>query len=546
MAEIMAMNFDFLKNFPRRMKTVGLYALLMTNSAQKLTWKNFGIDNSDQQLVVLFAVLLYLMEQSLKEEDCTMDDIASFLSTLFADAFHEQKTYDECHDLAAFIINTVLSNDGAPMYFHAFDFEKNEEVPIRISYIANRIIYTEGNLRRTSYYLTDDGYSLLLGTLEVENNLKLSIHEMIFQMHLEKQSYDKALDDVKNIFNLMRIQVQKLQEAMTRIRRNALGYEVEEYRKILEEDLDTIESSRNKFEGYRKNVRARANELRSMDATHFTKQEADKLRDLAEIESYLSRAIDEYQRILNGHFDLKSLYSAELEKISAMAAVQRFPLRSELFDKVLDDPDSLNRMLSFLYPLFVRDPAHVFNINQALQPQSVRAAEIQDTSVETEEFDEAEWEEEQKALRREKLQKYEESLTLMLSMLHEKGRVTLFDVKKKTDEEPELLSVLIPSTDIFKEIMVELLRAKYLDINALKEERASYIHEDTGSFELSLMVLQILEKHPEWTNLTEILIYRLQEHTPVDFSDLDSPEGKKTIRCTNVCLRAVGEGNDDL
>lgn len=540
------MNFDFLKNFPRRMKTVGLYAMLMTNSAQKLTWKNFGIESSDQQLIVLFAVLLYLMEQSLKEEDCTMDDIAAFLSTLFDDFFHEQRTYDECHDLGAFIINTVLSNDGSPMYFHAFDFEKKEEVPIRISYIANRIIYTEGNLRRTSYYLTDDGYSLLLGTLEVENNLKLSIHEMIFQMHLERQSYDKALDDVKNIFNLMRIQVQKLQEAMTRIRRNALGYEVEEYRKILEEDLDTIETSRNKFEGYRRNVRARAKELRSMDATHFTKEEAEKLQDLSEIESYLSRAIDEYQRILNGHFDLKSLYSEELEKISSMAAVQRFPLRSELFDKVLDDPASLDRMLSFLYPLLIKDPSHVFNINQALQPQSVRAAEVQDETMETEDFDDAAWEEEQRALREEKLAKYERSLTLMLSMLHERERVTLFDMKKKTDEDPSLLSVLIPSADIFKEIMVELLRAKYLDIDALNRERTSYIQQDSGAFELPLMVLQILEKHPEWRGLKKIAIYRLQEHTPVVFYDLDMPEGKKTIRCTNVCLRAEKEGNDDL
>ena len=76
---------------------------------------------------------------------------------------------------------------------------------MHISYVANRIVYLDQEVRRTSYYLTDDGYNLILSTLEIENNMKLTIHEMIFQMHLEKQSYDKAVDEIKNVFNLMRI-----------------------------------------------------------------------------------------------------------------------------------------------------------------------------------------------------------------------------------------------------------------------------------------------------------------------------------------------------
>ena len=48
--------------------------------------------------------------------------------------------------------------------------------------------------------------------------MKLTIHEIIFEMHLEKQSYDKAVDEIKNVFNLLRIQLQKIQEAMSRMR----------------------------------------------------------------------------------------------------------------------------------------------------------------------------------------------------------------------------------------------------------------------------------------------------------------------------------------
>ena len=116
-----------------------------------------------------------------------------------------------------------------------------------ISYIANRVVYSDQDVKRTSYYLTDDGYNLLLSTLEIENNMKLTIHEMIFQMHLEKQSYDKAADEIKNVFHLLRIQLQKIEEAMRKIRRNALNYSVRDYQEILNENLETISETKEKF-----------------------------------------------------------------------------------------------------------------------------------------------------------------------------------------------------------------------------------------------------------------------------------------------------------
>ena len=69
------MQYDFLEHFPKRMKHVGMYAVLMQNSIQRTTWKQFGFLKTHEQINVIFAVMLYIMEQSLKEEHCTMDDI---------------------------------------------------------------------------------------------------------------------------------------------------------------------------------------------------------------------------------------------------------------------------------------------------------------------------------------------------------------------------------------------------------------------------------------------------------------------------------------
>ena len=73
---------DFLKNFDKRMKCVGRYAVLCGNSFDKKTWKEYGIETKDEQMNMLFTLLLYIMEYSLKEEDCTIDDIALFLEDI--------------------------------------------------------------------------------------------------------------------------------------------------------------------------------------------------------------------------------------------------------------------------------------------------------------------------------------------------------------------------------------------------------------------------------------------------------------------------------
>ena len=73
------MQYEFLKNFPKRMKNVGLYGVLIQNSIQKTSWKQFGFLKFDEQMNLIFAVMLYIMEQSLREENCTMDDIGALL-----------------------------------------------------------------------------------------------------------------------------------------------------------------------------------------------------------------------------------------------------------------------------------------------------------------------------------------------------------------------------------------------------------------------------------------------------------------------------------
>ena len=534
------MQYEFLKKFPRRMKNVGLYAVIIQNSSQKLSWKQYGFTKFDEQINLLFEVLLYIMEQSLKEEKCTMDDIATYIDTINVQYLRKDISYEQCHQLGDFIVNTVLSNEGRPMYFGGYDFEKNEYEEMHISYVANKIVYVENEVRRTSYYLTDDGYNLLLSTLEIEDNMKFNIHEIIFRLHLEKQSYDKAVNDIKNVFNLMRIQFQRVQEAMRQIRRNALSYSVDEYEEVLVGNLNTITDTKKKFQEYKTVIQERVKDLEeeNINIRKLSKKEQQDLNNLRVIEEYLTRVLDEHQKILNSHFDLKILYTEELERLSQARLIQRFSMRRDLYDKVLKQADTLKNMDMFLRSLFNRNPEKIYNLNKAFSyEKSVNAGMEKDTEEEVD-FDEKAFRREKEEKLQKKLLVYEKSLQYLLEKASVTGEVSLGQLKDRLDIYPEEKEIFIPNVDVFKEIMVELIRNRTIDIATLKKERREYIQEQPDGFQLNEMILKLVEEQPENNDITSIEVERLENEEAITFSEIKDEENRrKTIRCSNVLIR---------
>lgn len=537
------MQYDFLKHFNKRMKNVGLYAVLLQGSMQKTTWLKYGFSKTDEQINLIFAVLLYIMEQSLKEEFCTRDDIGVFIDNLNMQYFVKGLTYEDCKSLGDFILNVVLSNEGKAMYFDGFNFEQKAYQIMNISYVANRIVYVEDEVKRTSYYLTDDGYNLLLGTLEMENNMKLTIHEMIFKLHLEKQSYDKAAEEIKNVFNLLRIQIQKIQEAMGKVRRNALNYSVMDYEKLLAENLDTISDTKKKFQSYQEIVKTRARQLEEekINIRRLSREEEEKLINLRVIEQYLTRTIDEHQRILNGHFDLKALYTTELEQLSQMSLIKRFSLRSELYEKLQENPESLERLDLFFRPLFGRDPDKIYNLNKSLELQRPIRKRSEEDEVEMIDLDEEVWQEEQERRLIEKLKKYEGSLSFLMEAALKKGEITLEEISLNISESDKDRERLIPNTEIFKEIMVELIKNQKIDISALKKEKSEYIQEKADNFQLNEMLLNLTDNHG--IPIQRIEVHRLEDGKVIEFGSVQSEDGRvKRICCSNVLLRVIREG----
>jgi len=522
------------------MKTVARYACLCQNSFQKATWGKYGLENNGEQLNLLFSILLFIMEKSLLETPCTMDDISAFTDEICSRYLNKHLSFEEARELADFIVNAVLSNDGQVMDFPAYSFEDEKFKELHVNYVETSVIYMEDSgLRRTSYKLTNDGYNLLLGTMEIEDNMKLSVQEMIFELQLKKKSYDKAEEAIKNVYMQVRVQIQKIDEDMNRIRRNPLAYTTEDYRQMLSGDLTTIEETRNKFETYKTMVVNEADKLEQagINLRDLTKEEKEKLLHLKNIGNYLTHVLEDYQQILLRHYDLKRLYSEELERMTQMSMIKRFSLRNELYEKVLLDASLLDDLDIFISPLFSNVPEKIYNPNMALMLQKPsRKAEEKTGEIELD-FDEEEYLLEKERERKERLKKYDHCLSELLKDILENN-----DEIRLSDLTPQKMAALVPDVEIFKEVMIEFLKNGVFDLVKMRSERLQTIESTELIFNIGELLLELTDEKEEFSGIQRIEAFKIDSAAPIIIKNVAEPDGRlKSIRCSDVLLRVSKE-----
>ena len=537
------MDLSFLDVQHIRMKKIGAYALLFRNSIAKGTWKKYGFEEGHEQDNLIFSILLYIMEQSLKEEICTIDHITAFIDEVNNLHFKKGITYEECRDLGEFIVDVILCDEGNAMYFKAYNFKEGQYKDINISFIKNKMEYIEG-VRRVSYSLTDDGYSLLLSTLEIEENLKITIHEIVFKMHLEKASYDKAVDDIKNIFNILRRRVQGMEDAIRKIKENPLSYSTEDYKSMMEGNLEILNNTKKQFIIHREMVNEKINEFIEHDIhiKELNKEEEENLNNLKIIEKYLSRTIDEDQRVLKKHFDLKDVYGKELENISKMSLIERFNFRTEVYDKILDNPDKLENIDIFLRPLFKMQPQKYYNINKALEYQKI----IRRNEIEEDEeiaFDENELIEAENKKKLERLEKYKGVIEILLELAIERDKISLGEINSLIKESEILMSTLIPTVEIFREVIIEMLKNRTIDIAEIREERKNSVESGEIEFQLNKSILEIIDGNSRFKRIAKIIVDKILDNGDVKLEGLLNENGDiKNFICSDISIEIIKSG----
>ena len=152
------------------------------------------------------------------------------------------------------------------------------------------------------------------------------------------------------------------------------------------------------------------------------------------------------------------------------------------------------------------------------------------------EFGSEEWMKQEERRQQEKMAKYEMSLSFLLqkALETECGEVTLAQIGDMLSNKQEDASALIPDVQVFKEIMVELLKNGEMDLRRLKKEQREYISEGAGGFVLNEMLLSLDETMG--LGMREVSVYRVEDGRVVAF-EYEEEGVEKRICCSNVMIR---------
>jgi hypothetical protein len=191
---------------------------------------------------------------------------------------------------------------------------------------------------------------------------------------------------------------------------------------------------------------------------------------------------------------LKDIYGRELENISKMSLIERFNFRTEVYDKILDNPNRLEDIDIFLRPLFRMEPQKNYNMNKALEYQKVIRKNQQEEDEEIS-FDETELIEAENKRKLERLEKYKGVIEILLELAIGREKISLGEINSLIKGSETLMNTLIPTVEIFREVIIEMLKNRTIDIAEIQEERKNAVESGEIEFQLNKSILEIIDSN---------------------------------------------------
>lgn len=533
--------YDFLDNFQQRMKNVSASALLHRSIVYKDTLSStYGFTDYDEQINLVYSLLRYIMDRSLKEEYCTLDDMAIFLEEMNLEYFKKDIDRELYVKLANFIVNEIVLNDGDMTFFKCLSPDKKEYVDVYVQLIGHKRT-KDSNM--ATYYLTEEGYNLLLSTFEFEDNMNLTVQELIFKKSLENKDYSKALNDVKNIFALSKKQVQLLLDNIVRIKENIMTFTAEDYEKSIQDSISVIKEQDDKFKAHKEEIEKREVDLRKLQLEKEdvldNNEKADifsKLEKLGEIKKELSKITYEHSKIINVHFEFKDVYTKALLSSIEYSKREMINIKEEVEDVVIKDLSNLDLIPLLMSPLYMKNIEKAYNLNACLIPQKERKVEVESSDEVSLYMDEEEYlreKGEKERKNKEKHERYKNVIRMLFNYsISNSLEFSLSDIIDYLDElDNGDIDLLIPDVYILREVLIELLFMKDFTIEQLKKDIKKINKEQSGefSFEPLRIIIELVDEVKDFKMIEAVTIKK-----PKDKEIVEIAKNGKKLKAVNI------------
>ncbi|MBQ3422061.1 MAG: hypothetical protein IJH34_10415, partial [Romboutsia sp.] len=512
---------EILNNFYKRMRSISPQVLLHKSIERKETLSNvYGFKEFDEKVSIVYALLVYILQQSLKDEECTLKDMAEYLEFVNTEYFNKEIDTNDYIKLANCIVNEIILNDGSTTAFRCLDTESKEYKKVYVQLVEHE---RSSNSNAATYKLTEMGYNLVLSTLEMESNMKLEFHEFVFKASLNARNFDQVLIDIKNIFALSKRQIKALTDGIVRVRENITTFSTDEYERIINGSVDIAKTQTNKFKSYEREIELIEQELREKEfefSYNNSKDEKEledireKLKKLDLIKKETSKVVYEHSNMLSKHFEFKSEYERAIYNSIEYFKRDKINIKEELSELVMKDLSQLDFINFLLSPLFTKAINKNYDINSVFIPQKSKLKEKEESTKIDLKIDEEEQliqKKIQEEKNREKLQQYEDILDVFLSFGANIQQEFLLSEFINNIQNTQDFSVLTRNMYQLREVIIELLDLGKFNINDLKKEarmlQAGY--DNSGDFQPLKAILATINNKESLKKIQSVKLVKI-------------------------------------
>ncbi len=481
--------YDFLNNFHKRMEKLS-YSFLIDNKVSTLTtYKEYF--TSLELINLVYSIMCFVLDRSLKDEECTLNNMAVVLEELCNNFYDKELSEEEAYNITHFIVYKILRNDGKPFIFNTIDYATGEEKVFDFHLLQQKTSKVDNN--KSTFTLTQEGYRLILGALEVDEKTQIDINQMVLELSLKKKNFFQGLLAVENLNNLITAQINVITNFIYRTRENIFSIEQRDFEENFIKNIEVLKEQNKKFDELREIIIVEEERLSKLEG-EITKDNYESLKQLGKIKELLITISYKAGDLITRHFHFKDEYKKALEEASFYYNNKRINLKEDLLKPIEKDAALLGSVYKLFNPLFKVSIDKKFNINYMLNEQKLYLKEEDEDEVIIEIAEEDDTEQ---ALMQKNKEEYKDIVSSILAFLVDnkdtdlKALVDIYDNKSIGEYKK-----LVPTIRKFSEVLIEFLRIGTIDVDEMiREQNEAYENEEIEFDLRKLLVDEILEKY---------------------------------------------------
>lgn len=332
-----------LSGFQERMSKVALFDPLFELQRKKQTDAN---GQSIEMMELGLLALLFFFEQKLmRNTKAGVKDLALYLQRVMDGKL--KVDISQCEELARDIIQVFRPASGKRREFAFFNWESQERQTVYTSILRTNAFDAKTNTQ--FYALDEDGLELVFATKEFYSEFQLSIHQLVLRKQLEKGEFQGALRQI----NEMRVDVESLQERMTKlaheIKRSIVSEEtLKRYSGLLEDIYTRLQRENEEFDELRQFVKETLTRLYA--DTNLEKQER-AYEFILRISGELEKVHAEHSGLLQQSMDLKNQALHSAKESLYYTGLSSFNFEQDVAGVVFGLPLPLEAMKGIVSPL---------------------------------------------------------------------------------------------------------------------------------------------------------------------------------------------------